>query len=157
MSKTSTFMICINTNKVISKISKEKVHKLVEGTKYLVSNFNSIKNNYYVDKELKPLTKNEFNKIEKIQSDYNIEIGEKYNRFHFNIFVNINHNTYLKMNRVAIKNFYEKILEDKVSIKISATGNNIQKLKEYSLKNKTSIKKLFEYKNNEENKTLKLN
>ena len=143
MSKTNTFMIVINTNKQINKIEKDKVENLVELTKYLVNNFNNKTNNYYVDRNLEPLTKTEFNKIEKIQSDYNIEIGEKYNRFHFNIFVNIKHNTFLRINRSAINNIYEKILGDKVNIKISATGNNIEKLKEYSLKNKTSIKEFL--------------
>ena len=136
-------MIVINTNKQINKIEKDKVENLVELTKYLFNNFNNKTNNYYVDRNLEPLTKTEFNKIEKIQSDYNIEIGEKYNRFHFNIFVNIKHNTFLRINRSAINNIYEKILGDKVNIKISATGNNIEKLKEYSLKNKTSIKELL--------------
>ena len=143
MSKSSTFMIVINTNKQINKIEKDKVENLVELTKYLVNNFNNKTNNYYVDRNLEPLTKTEFNKIEKIQSDYNIEIGEKYNRFHFNIFVNIKHNTFLRINRSAISKIYEKILGDKVNVKISATGNNIEKLKEYSLKNKTSIKELL--------------
>lgn len=144
MSKSSTFMIVINTNKQINKIEKDKVENLVELTKYLVENLNNKKNNYYVDGNLEPLSKNEFEKIEKVQSDYNIEVGEKYNRFHFNIFVNINHNTFLRMNRKAIANIYEKVLGDKVNVKISATGNNIQKLKEYSLKNKTSIKELMQ-------------
>jgi hypothetical protein len=143
MSKSSTFMIVINTNKQINKIEKDKVENLVELTKYLVDNLNNKKNNYYVDRNLEPLSKNEFEKIEKVQSDYNIEVGEKYNRFHFNIFVNINHNTFLRINRKAIANIYEKVLGDKVNVKISATGNNIQKLKEYSLKNKTSIKELM--------------
>jgi hypothetical protein len=136
-------MIVINTNKQINKIEKDKVENLVELTKYLVDNLNNKKNNYYVDRNLEPLSKNEFEKIEKVQSDYNIEVGEKYNRFHFNIFVNINHNTFLRINRKAIANIYEKVLGDKVNVKISATGNNIQKLKEYSLKNKTSIKELM--------------
>ena len=47
MSKTSTFMIVINTNKQINKIEKEKVENLVELTKYLVNNFNNKTNNYY--------------------------------------------------------------------------------------------------------------
>ena len=141
--KKSSFMIVINTNKEINKISKEKVHKLVEVTKYLVNNFKNKKNNYYVDKELKPLTENEFKKIEKVYSDYSVEIGEKYNRFHFNIFLDIDHNTYLRINRKAISNLYGKILEDKISVKISAVGDNIKKLKEYSLKSKTSIKHFF--------------
>jgi hypothetical protein len=52
MSKSSTFMIVINTNKQINKIEKDKVENLVELTKYLVDNLNNKKNNYYVDGNL---------------------------------------------------------------------------------------------------------
>jgi len=64
-SKTSAFMIVINTNKEIKKIDKEKVLNLVDLTKYLVNNFNTKTNNYYVDKDLKPLPESEFKKINK--------------------------------------------------------------------------------------------
>ncbi len=138
----STFFICMNTNKTLEQLGEKKAILIDKGMQYLIKTITQNKN-YFIGHNKNPLTKTEIDKIFSVKCDYNIEIGEKKHRFHTNLIIETEHNTFLKLNKDALLHFFEQIVEDKCSIKIKATGDSVKKLKEYALKERTSVLKKF--------------
>lgn len=136
----STFFIVLNTNKTIEQLGREKALLIEKGINYLSKSIQE-KKNYFIGHNQIPLSDQDIKKINSIKIDYNIEIGEKKHRFHVNLIIETKHQTFLRINKNAMLNFFEKLVGDKCSIKIKAVGDSIQKLREYALKNKTSVLK----------------